>query len=79
MSTVSDLIEECTAAFADAGVVFGQGTDNAWDEATALVLSVTGLADDEANLQVSVPASAIEADLRSERFASRIVFRMPRS
>ena len=56
MGTVGELIEECSDALSAAGVVFGQGTDNAWDEATVLVLSITGLADDETNLAAEVQA-----------------------
>lgn len=38
--------------------MFGHGTANAWDEATALVLGVTGLADERANLEASIPDEA---------------------
>ena len=55
MITVAELIAEAQDQLTAAGVVFGQGTDNAWDEATVLVLSTTGLADDEANLTAVVP------------------------
>ena len=75
MSTVGELIEECAEALADAGVVFGQGTDNAWDEATVLVLSVTDLADDEANLGVEVQAA--QAELIRSLLHKRINERVP--
>ena len=32
--TVQDAIQQCSAAFTKQGLVFGHGTDNAWDEAT---------------------------------------------
>jgi ribosomal protein L3 glutamine methyltransferase len=52
MATVSELIERCEGAMEDANLVFGHGTDNAWDEATTLVLSVANLADDRSSLGV---------------------------
>lgn len=64
MSTVSELINESADALSNAGVVFGQGTDSAWDEATTLVLAITGLADDRANLNLEI-APAEVAQIRS--------------
>lgn len=64
MVTVSELIHEATDALADAGVVFGHGTDNAWDEATVLVLCCADLADDEASLEVTLD-EATEEKIRS--------------
>jgi ribosomal protein L3 glutamine methyltransferase len=74
VSTVGELIEECAEALADAGVVFGQGTDNAWDEATVLVLGVTELADDAANLGADVSAAdaARIRALLKERIDARV-------
>ena len=75
MTTVAELIEASAAALTAAGVVFGQGTDNAWDEATALVLTITGLADDEANLTEVIA----ESDVREIRtlLGRRIDERVP--
>lgn len=64
MITVADLIQESAAALTSAGVVFGHGTDNAWDEATVLVLASADLADDEANLTVTLD-DATEKDIRA--------------
>lgn len=56
--SVAELIEQHAQRFADAHLVFGHGTDNAWDEATWLVLHVTGLPDDTATLPQAVPEAA---------------------
>jgi ribosomal protein L3 glutamine methyltransferase len=59
-TTVGGLIETVYQRFDNALLSYGHGTDNAWDEAVYLVLSVTGFADDEASLQLPV----IPADLQ---------------
>ena len=59
-TTVGGLIETVYQRFDNAPLSYGHGTDNAWDEAVYLVLSVTCYADDEASLQLPV----IPADLQ---------------
>ena len=59
-TTVGGLIETVYQRFDNAPLSYGHGTDNAWDEAVYLVLSVTGFADDEVSLQLPV----IPADLQ---------------
>ncbi|MGE0622498.1 MAG: 50S ribosomal protein L3 N(5)-glutamine methyltransferase [Pseudomonadales bacterium] len=72
---VGELIDEASAALNSAGVYFGHGTDSAWDEATVLVLSVTGLADDAANLEAQV-SERDEAEVR-RLLTRRIDERLP--
>ncbi len=75
MISVSDLIHQSSAALEAAGVGFGHGTDNAWDEATVLVLSCADLADDEASL-VEMLDRDTEARIRS-LLGRRIEERVP--
>ena len=53
-ATVGELIEAVYQRFDDATLSYGHGTDNPWDEAVYLVLSVTGYADDELSLGLCV-------------------------
>ena len=64
------LLAEVHERFRQAPLCYGQGTDNAWDEATALVLGLTGLPDEPSSLEVRLDAGT-EAEAR--RLAKRRV------
>ena len=69
----SDVLEEVHQRFASAPLSFGHGTDNAWDEAVALVLGVTGLPDAQSSLDARLAAgqAADIRDLAGRRIAER--------
>ncbi|MDM0017013.1 50S ribosomal protein L3 N(5)-glutamine methyltransferase [Variovorax saccharolyticus] len=77
MSTVMQLIEAGAQQLADAGVAFGHGTDNAFDEAVWLVLWRLGLPLDELDAVAGQPVSPAEAARVAELFAQRIASRKP--
>jgi len=52
--TVRSVVARTAARLEAAGVVFGHGTESAWDEAACLVLAVTGLPDVAATLDAPV-------------------------
>ena len=69
-SSFPEVLDEVHPLFVAAPLSYGHGTDNAWDEAVALVLGVTGLPDAETSLDASVR----ELDARVIReFAQRRV------
>ena len=75
--TVIELIERSSARLAEAGVSFGQGTTNAFDEAAWLVLWRLGLPLDELD---EVAERAVSADALSTvdtLIAQRISTRRP--
>jgi ribosomal protein L3 glutamine methyltransferase len=77
MSTVIALIEAGARQLADAGVAFGHGTDNAFDEAVWLVLWRLGLPLDELDAVAERPVSPADAARIGELFAQRIATRKP--
>lgn len=56
LETMRDFIRYATSRFNEAGLFFGHGTDNAWDEATQLVLHSTHLPHD-------IPPTVLDAKL----------------
>ncbi|RYF33525.1 MAG: 50S ribosomal protein L3 N(5)-glutamine methyltransferase, partial [Comamonadaceae bacterium] len=76
MSTLKELIEAGAKQLADAGVAFGHGTDNAFDEAAWLVLWSLKLPldtdlDSEANRPVAPADAARAVALLKARIESR--------
>ena len=73
MPTLGDTLTEVASRFAQAELAYGHGTDNAWDEAVALVLGVTGLPDDERHLGEALDAAQCNliAELADRRVRNR--------
>ena len=75
--TVADLIRHGAAEFERAGVAYGHGTDNAVDEAAALVFHALGLDHSQAEAAYEVRPSPDGAALVRELFDERIARRVP--
>ncbi|NDZ11276.1 50S ribosomal protein L3 N(5)-glutamine methyltransferase [Variovorax sp. WS11] len=77
MSTVIELIEAGERQLAEAGVAFGHGTTNAFDEAAWLVLWRLGLPLDGLDEAAERPVSPADAARVAELLAARIATRKP--
>jgi ribosomal protein L3 glutamine methyltransferase len=75
--TVANLIRHGAGAFERAGLAFGHGTDNATDEAAALVFHALGLAHAEAESAYVLRPGAAEVERVLALFAERIERRVP--
>lgn len=74
-TTVSVAIARCSELFGQSGLVYGQGTDNSWDEAVWLVLALTGLPDVQESL--AVPLSELQCAKIVELAKRRTLERVP--
>ncbi|MCY4214539.1 MAG: 50S ribosomal protein L3 N(5)-glutamine methyltransferase [Gammaproteobacteria bacterium] len=70
MTELRTLLAEVHERFREAPLCYGQGTENAWDEATALVLGVTGLPDAPPSLDACLDGTTTA---RIQRLAQRRV------
>jgi len=75
--SILDLIERSSARLAQAGVSFGQGTNNADDEAAWLVLWQLGLPLDSADADLQRPVTADEQAAVDALIERRIASRQP--
>ena len=75
MARLSEVLREVHDRFAAAPLSYGHGTDNAWDEAVALVMAVTGLPDEQSSLDAQLQEQQVAA-IR-ELAERRIVERQP--
>ena len=74
MTDLRELIHALHQRFTAADLSYGHGTDNAWDEAVALALAVTGFEDDESELARYVPPDQEVAahELAGRRASERV-------
>ncbi len=77
MSTVIQLIEAGASRLVDAGVAYGHGTDNAFDEAAWLVLWRLGCALDDLDAAADRTVAPADAQRVAELLTERIVSRKP--
>ena len=76
-SSVAGLIARCTQALERSAVCFGHGTDNARDEAAALVFHVLGLEHADARRAYALPVSAAGQQQVAAMLEARISTRRP--
>ncbi|NCF34390.1 MAG: 50S ribosomal protein L3 N(5)-glutamine methyltransferase [Proteobacteria bacterium] len=72
--SLGELIQDVAQRFDAAALSYGHGTDNAWDEAVYLVLTLTGCADDQQELARSVDVQVQQQvfELAQRRITERL-------
>ncbi|KKL96946.1 hypothetical protein LCGC14_1839360, partial [marine sediment metagenome] len=75
--TIGSYIQKGSDLFDQAGLFFGHGTDNAWDESLALVLFALSLPWDSDSSILERPISSEEAAVITRLFDRRINERLP--
>ena len=75
--TIGQALQYCSDALEDSTVYFGHGTDNAWDEAVEMVLSVCGLPPDCGEAVLPQPLDAAAAERLEVVLQRRIVEQVP--
>lgn len=77
LTTVRDFLRLAVSRFREAGIVFGQGTSNALDEAAFLILESLHLPPDDINPWLDARLTDPERSLLADRIAARIRERKP--
>ncbi len=75
--TLADVLALCTRLLEDSDVYYGHGTDNAWDEAVQLVLTLTGTPLDAGEAVLGNPIAATDMSRIRSFLAQRIEQRIP--
>lgn len=79
LSTLRDLMRFAVSRFNEAGVFFGHGTDNAWDEAAYLLLHTLHLPIDQLDPYIDARLTATERASAVDVIKRRITERLPAS
>ncbi|MEC7663775.1 MAG: 50S ribosomal protein L3 N(5)-glutamine methyltransferase, partial [Pseudomonadota bacterium] len=71
---LGDLIQDIAQRFDAARLSYGHGTDNSWDEAVYLALTITGFADHQQELAREVDATVLQhvQTLAQRRISERL-------
>ncbi len=75
--TIADWIRYCASSFERAGVFFGHGTENAWDEAVQLVLQVLSLPLDAHSAVLNCRVVHAERECLADALRQRVQERKP--
>ncbi|MCB1841349.1 MAG: 50S ribosomal protein L3 N(5)-glutamine methyltransferase, partial [Halioglobus sp.] len=75
--TVASALNAASLALEQAGVCFGHGTDNPWDEAVQLVLAIAGLPPDADNSVLDMPLDTLQVRQLQALLGRRIDGRVP--
>ncbi len=76
-ATLGDFLDQCHEALRSSEVFYGHGTDNPWDEAVQLVLSVTGLPADAGSEVLDLPVEAAQYRQGRQLLQRRLEERIP--
>lgn len=77
LSTIRDFIRFCLSRFYEANLFFGHGTDNAWDEAVALILQALHLPPDTSQKILNAKLTTTEKKHILELIQQRVEKRIP--
>lgn len=77
IKTIRDFVRLATSQFNEAGLYYGHGTDNAWDEAVALVLHTLHLPHDVNPLVLEAHLTKAERDKLLDLIRQRVEKRIP--
>lgn len=75
--TIRDWLRWAVSRFNEAGLSYGHGTDNAWDEAVWIVLATLNLPRDTLEPWLDARLTSSERHLLLERLQQRVVHRLP--